>query len=245
MEHISVSQLSMYLSCRLKYSLWKTQTKEEREADTTPAMARGRELHTKIENFYRLAPSKRPVAPEKKTTAGMDDAEKMWHHFLTQFGRDEDIVPTDVEMPLKMLILPGVELVGYADHVTVRSEEATISFGEHKTSSRKMNLRQTAYYSFQPLVYQMMLQEMYPSYTVLDVTYTGLWPNGADRVVRPLFDLGSWPRYFKLLAAEMINNPAPIPTGMALFPQPCGWCQFKDYCAERLAFGEPEEGEEE
>ena len=153
--------------------------------------------------------------------------------FYRTFGADELVKPTAIETELYWTeFIPGVDLVAIPDDVTFR--DGILTFGEYKTSGTKPFIDQRAYFTIQPIVYKVMLEHEYKT-PVEYVEYTFMWPNGAERIRRPLPPSDYWLSYLQNIAVEIaLATLADCPPTYGMH---CNWCAHRDICNESLMTG--------
>jgi len=235
-NHVSASQISDWLLCRLKWSLGHG------DQPASKAQQVGILTHCALGAYHVAEPEDRSWSTmEVSLTScaaldGMSTEVQLEAHNLVQryyklFGQDVDIVPTEIEHKLTVPdFIKDVDLVLIPDDVT-RGD--TIHFSEYKTTSKKPFPYNDVVFKhgIQTMVYKVGL-ELYYNKVVDYVDYTFMWPTGVERERRYLPPSDYWLSYLRGIVEEMFTA--------SIYPTPgalCGWCQHEPICRESAVTG--------
>lgn len=233
-RHVSASQLTAYLVCRLKKKL-----DSERWTKPSGPMKVGSAGHRVLEAWLRTPVNLRTevrikalVEGQYKGLDGLQQANmrRSIAGYWKEFGPDPTVVPTEVESDQQVLLYDDVWLVGTFDWLTING---SVIIGEHKFSMKEPDVKDKVWWTHQPLVYYYMAEKLWPDLTQEKSVHTLLWPGGADRVDRPIHLPEEWREFIPYLAKEMLETSPPIPT----YGWHCNRCDHKDVCYRKLKAG--------
>lgn len=240
--HLSASQMSTWLKCRMEWAL--SRDRERRPPNQgTPAQQTGTLVH-RIMELYHSVPSAirnekyQNWCYEKASLEGEFDsticryARTMLAQFYAKWGADEQHNPTYVEHEITAPFTERNDLVCVLDDLTVNHETKSLMVGEYKTSLKKIEVTDKSLFQLQPHVYKLALEHAFPGYTLTGALFTMMWPGGVARLLREIPPNALFDQWIHDLAHDMETAPV-IPN----FTATCSWCEHHDKCEFMLMTG--------
>lgn len=217
MPHISASQISEYLQCRLKWA-WREEKVE------SAAQSRGKDFHRWWAGEIAVSTGE---AIEPYTVA-YSVAQGLGHILIPADGHRHEY---EVKIPIGRT---GLELWSYFDALT--EEGGVVTIDEVKTFG---NLRYPPkpWWTVQPWVYLAALSQLFPDVQSFDFRYTFVnpekcWQEEYHALSRKEGEW--WWRQVVRLAPEMMEAHMPSQIALPTYGEHCMRCDFRDRCKSRV-----------
>lgn len=241
--HISASQITTWLQCRLKHHFTQTLPREEEGGKAGERMQVGTLVHAVMEEHLALPPAQRTTATMQdayetacedfESEEVQDKAFEILNRYWHTCHEDADWMPTDFEVELRQEIIPGLDLLGYADELWIDAGKRAIVIGEKKTTLSKPDLLVTPFLNVQGQCYRYLVEQQYPGYRLDKIVYSMFWRQGFRRIERPLTDTGpQWDAWLRAIAHDMQQLPVRMEPGHW-----CRGCKFNQICLESVMTG--------